>query len=680
MAHRTPDVTSTGGAWAFQPSSASRSGQQQQTAAQPVRDGEGPRFAQTRGQPQPTGSQPASASTTTATMTAASGPPTQVSGGSSPRLAGPGTLPPPPPPVDWTLLQALVPDVPNLPPPPLTTTAGFTPVPHTSTTTATASTSSTSTTTLQPPPASGPPPPSSPPPPLPQQLVSGGVATPTRMAMPPAERHLGFVFDPKSLQLDGLVRHIRNSQPGDEPLRLHLRTDGLQELYLHDPGGPAHSFGFGASKQRQEKTEPALQLVRGLLSVELGSTKAADDMLKSIGADDKAVPAAALLKIEARREAAAMARDLAGRQARLGDGTSGLDGQDQIRPSGDGKGGVLIATHAEGSGRAGVALKFHSAEELEKATFVGTLASTVIANAVSPLPFRIPAQELIDVAKAPALGKRMQDALADVAAKAGDRTVADRAKDYSDKLQKYGQVLKSEFFDGTTLNKLPASDHLKLLRDEGFARTLGQGAILLPALGFGDHLGLDGVPGNVNFANIMRLEDGSLALIDLDAYKVGSSTPSYGINDEQLRTGVESLLKFVKDLGSDKKSTEVMAKLMKAADEGDLGVKGNPLGKIMHKMAAPGPDQFFAAKADMKAQGVDRKDFERFALNLAIGAVEGLACMQENQAAFQAAHAAVQDKNNLEDPEKTFRQVGKEIAAADLGKLKAALEARLGEL
>jgi hypothetical protein len=74
------------------------------------------------------------------------------------------------------------------------------------------------------------------------------------------------------------------------------------------------------------------------------------------------------------------------------------------------------------------------------------------------------------------------------------------------------------------------------------------------------------------------------------------------------------------------------------------------------------------------AADLSKQDFQKFALNLARGALDGLAYLRENIGAFQAAHEAAGQLDNAQDPAGTFKWIAKTIDGADIDKLRARLD------
>ena len=477
----------------------------------------------------------------------------------------------------------------------------------------------------------------------------------------------GLVVGPNTNVAD-IARHFRDLGRKDDSqsLRLMDRGNGFKELYLHS-GKPS---GIGGDKQRSAKQYAAYELVKQKVENQLGSPALAGTALAKAGVKERGrdgrdteLTLANVVKLPSRMQGAVAAEDRRMQNKAFANGSVRLGPNSQPKMSDDGAGGALLVRNA------GVVLKVEQRDEQAKTAYVGGLVEHVLTEAATPFPFVMPRYESIDLSTNNAERMAVRNALDGIAK---DPTASpDKVKKalaQTATLDQDQRVAKFELLGGSTINKLTTQQRVDLFNDPKFAMELGKAAVLLPMLGFDDHMTLDGFGGKVNFANLMLTPDGRIGLIDYDALTIGTAKTGlrFGVTDDNIKNGVAKLVDFAEILASPRKADAALSSVLTKAKQQDYG--GNPLVRLMYKVVNEGEDHLLDS-----VKGVSDKQFKEFAVNVVKGALEGLAYLRENVEAFEGAHQAAQGRDNMHDPAGTFKSVAKTIDHANIPDLQRQL-------
>ncbi len=505
----------------------------------------------------------------------------------------------------------------------------------------------------------------------------GGITIGGGQQIPTPTKKTGIVIGPNT-NLRAIVKHFQDiGADPEKALRLKDRGNGFKELHLHEG-----TSRIGHSGSRSAKQKEAADYISQKLESALGSKGAADRVLARSGVTDRGkhteISVASLINVPSRIAAELEADARAMQSARFGDGRAHLGDHPNVKFSEGGAGGALLATKDGPAGRTGVVLKIEGPVENTKTGYVADLAKNTLANLSTPFPFVVPQFETLHLPPNSPDRQAIRDKLtAIINDPNADEDRVDAATTQRTKLDQHGIVAKMEFLDGGTINTLSGQERLALFKDPQFAQALGKAGVIFPMLGLDDHGALDGFGGKVNLANLIKTADGTLGIIDFDAFMYGTDKTGrrFGVTDESMKKGVTQLLDFVKDLASPKTGAAMLDKVMKdwtgVAEYGE-----DPLVRIMELVVNPdrGKQGLLDWSPGSGAADLSKQDFQKFALNLARGALDGLAYLRENIGAFQAAHEAAGQLDNAQDPAGTFKWIAKTIDGADIDKLRARLD------
>jgi hypothetical protein len=458
---------------------------------------------------------------------------------------------------------------------------------------------------------------------------------------------------------------------GDKALRLMDRGNGFKELYLHE--GKASRLGGG--DDRSTKQREACVFVKQKVQERLSSPSAdpaklpnlADRVLEKAGVEARGykteISVASMAKLESRIVGAQAAEGRKVKHDVFADGRTTLTNQSRTKMSEDGAGGAILVRTPD---RPSVVLKIEDPDQRAKTNYVANLVERTLSEVATPFPFAMPHHESLDVGQNPTVQADIGRVLKDIGT---DANASKKAALQAETLAAGGSVAKFEMLSGATVNKLPPETRQALFQDPKFAADLGKAAVLLPMLGFDDHIALDGFGGKANFANLMLTQDGRLGVIDYDALMIGTKSKGYtfGVTDDNIKAGVAGLLDFAKQLADPKKADAALVGMLKHAREQDYG--SDPLCKTMYKVVNEGVDHLLDS-----VDGISDADFKKFAVNMVKGALEGIAYLRDNLPAFQGAHQAAQGTDNMHDPARTFASVAKQIDGVDLDALQAGLD------